>query len=257
MSDTLKALFIGDIVGDAGLSALKKDLPSLVDRLRPNLIVANGENAAEGFGLTKDKSTEIFQAGVDVITSGNHVWQKRDFWPELARNPRILRPANYPAPAVGQGLCVLEKDGFRWAIMNLQGREFLYPIDCPFQTADALLATLAPGALVFVDFHAESTEEKEALAFDLDGKIQGFVGTHTHVQTADERILPKGTAYITDLGMTGSENSIIGMKTDICVMRSKTQMPLKLEVSEERAIIHGVLIEVDPDTLKAVGITRV
>jgi 2',3'-cyclic-nucleotide 2'-phosphodiesterase len=257
MSETARAILIGDIIGVAGIRELKKSLPGLIGRFHAGLVVANGENAAAGFGLTKETADEMFAAGVDVITSGNHVWQKREFWPELEKNQRILRPANYPEPAVGHGLLRLEKDGLAWCVINLQGRENLYPIDCPFRTADRCLDEIEGDAIVLVDFHAESTEEKEALGLYLDGRVHGFVGTHTHVQTADERLLPKGTAYLSDLGMTGSLDSVIGMKTDVCISRSLTQMPLKMEVAEGPAEIRGAVIEIDTVARKAVSISRI
>jgi metallophosphoesterase (TIGR00282 family) len=263
---SLNAIMLGDIVGNSGIEALRRELPALKEKFGADLVVANGENAAAGYGLTFETADAIFRAGVDVITSGNHVWQKRDFWPALEKKERILRPANYPDKAPGTGLAVIEQERVVWAVLNLQGREQMYPIDCPFKIADKILAGLNISAqknpakdrtpLVLVDFHAETTEEKEALGLYLDGRCGCVAGTHTHVQTADERILPAGTAYITDLGMTGPRDSIIGMKTSICVDRVLTQMPLKMEVDEGPSSLNGIAICFDPQSHAALSITR-
>jgi 2',3'-cyclic-nucleotide 2'-phosphodiesterase len=252
-----KALLLGDVIGLSGILALKKRLPSLKAELGADLVLANGENAAAGFGLTTETAEEIFSAGVDVITSGNHIWQKRDFWPVLEKDARVLRPANYPPGVPGHGLWVGELSGFSWAVLNLQGREHMYPVDCPFRAADAAIQGLGLGRILIIDFHAESAEEKEALALYLDGRIGCVAGTHTHIQTADERVLPKGTAYITDLGMVGPEDSVIGMKTEICVRRSLTQVPLKMEVAEGPATICGLVVEFEAETGRAKQVTRV
>ncbi len=252
-----RALLLGDVIGVSGLEALKRRLPALRAETGARLVVVNGENAAGGFGLSVESAEAILACGVDVITSGNHVWQKRDFWPLLEKDPRILRPANYPPGCPGEGLWTGDTGGFPWAVLNLQGREQMYPIDCPFRKADEILAALAPERIVLVDFHAETTEEKEALGLYLDGRVSCVVGTHTHVQTADERILPKGTAYMTDLGMTGPPDSIIGMKTDICVRRSLTQVPYKMEVAEGPSEVRGLLVEVDPGSRRAVSVKRI
>jgi 2',3'-cyclic-nucleotide 2'-phosphodiesterase len=263
----LNAILLGDVIGASGIQALVRELPGLRKKYSADIVVANGENAAAGFGLTYETSKAILEAGVDVITSGNHVWQKREFWPILEKKTVILRPANYPDKAPGTGLAVFEKNGTAWAVLNLQGREQMGAIDCPFRTADRILAGLKITAqknpqldgtpVVIVDFHAESTEEKEALGLYLDGRCACVAGTHTHVQTADERILPGGTAYITDLGMTGPKDSIIGMNTDICVRRVLTQMPLKMEVEEGRSRIQGLAVSIDPVTHHALRVERI
>ena len=257
----VKALLIGDVVGELGLSALAKGLGSLTVELGADFVVVNGENAAGGFGLTAETLERIFQAGADVVTSGNHVWEKRDFWPTLEAEERVVRPANYPEGAPGRGFVVREKDGHKWAVVNLQGREEMTPIDCPFRAADLILAELsASGAssapLILVDFHAESTQEKEALAFHLDGKASAVVGTHTHVQTADARLLPSNTAYITDLGMTGAVDGVIGMDATICLERSRTQVPHRMECATGKAAIRGVVVACDTETRNAVSIAE-
>ncbi len=265
--ESLNAIMLGDIIGEGGIRALERDLPALRERYQADIVVANGENAAGGFGLSFETARAILAAGVDVITSGNHVWQKRDFWPILEKKERVLRPANYPDSAPGTGLALVEGSGLTWAVLNLQGREHMYPIDCPFKAADRILSGLNISAqknpkhdktpLVLVDFHAESTEEKEALGIYLDGRCGCVAGTHTHIQTTDEKILPAGTAYISDLGMTGPKNSIIGMKRDICLDRSLSQMPLKMEVDEGPANIRGIALRFDPESHRAISIERI
>ena len=198
----------------------------------------------------------MFSLGVDVITTGNHVWEKKDIDKLLNSEPRILRPENYPPGVPGAGHIVLDKGGVTWLIISLQGRERLYPIDCPFRTGKELLKK-HKGAIPVIDFHAESTDEKEALGLYLDGEASVIAGTHTHVQTADERILPKGTGYITDLGMTGPEDSVIGVRTDICLRRSLSQMPLKMETAEGEAGIRGALFEIDAVTRRALSVSRI
>lgn len=260
MAETVKVLMIGDVIGEPGMKALFAGLGELRRRLGADLVVVNGENANGGFGITKDESDRLFALGVDVVTSGNHVWEKKGATELLDSEPRLLRPANYPSGAPGSGLARLEVGGRSYAVLNLQGREGLYPIDCPFRCSESLLAKLRedhPETIVVVDIHAESNEEKEALGFWLDGKVSAVAGTHTHVQTADERILPQGTGYLTDLGMTGPTDSVIGVKTEICLRRSLTQMPIKMETAEGPAAIHGALFEIDGTTRKCLRVERV
>ncbi|HUX42615.1 MAG TPA: TIGR00282 family metallophosphoesterase [Rectinemataceae bacterium] len=248
---TVKVLMIGDVIGESGLKALFAGLGELRRRLGVDLVVANGENAAAGVGITAAEVKRLRDAGVDVITSGNHVWEKQGATELLNGEERLLRPANYPPEAPGHGLCLVEKDGYRFAVLNLQGREGMSPIDCPFRGAAAILDMVESeqaGSFVVVDFHAESNEEKEALAFHLDGRVSAFAGTHTHVQTADQRILPQGTGYLGDLGMTGPADSVIGVKIDICVRRSLTQIPIKMETAEGQATIRGALFTIDAET---------
>ncbi|GHV87671.1 2',3'-cyclic-nucleotide 2'-phosphodiesterase [Spirochaetia bacterium] len=255
-------------MGDPGLEVLEKLLPGLIREHSADFVVVNGENAADGFGLTGATLKRILDAGADVVSSGNHVWEKREFWPAMDAESRMLRPANYPAGTVGHGWYRTEKAGVSWVVINLQGREFMTPIDCPFKTFDALENSLnrapeqpLPGtAITLVDFHAESTREKEALGFYLDGRASLVAGTHTHVQTADERVLPKGTAYITDLGMTGVTGGVIGMDTQICLDRARTQILYRMEVAKPKPgqpqAVTGVVAEFDGDTGRAVSIKR-
>ncbi|MFQ3547173.1 MAG: TIGR00282 family metallophosphoesterase [Termitinemataceae bacterium] len=255
-------LMIGDVVGEPGLQAITLGLPALRSLYNADFIVVNGENAASGFGLTAEALQRILDAGADVVTTGNHIWEKRDFWPILDENPQVLRPANYPDDLPGRGLCSIEKNGLTWQVMNLQGREFMTPIDCPFKKLDSLLQTPQPepspskGCISVLDFHAESTQEKEALALYADGRISVMAGTHTHVQTADERILPRGTAYITDLGMSGVLESVIGMAIPICLERNRTQIPLKMELAQGKGRIQGICVTIDRTTKKSQAIQR-
>lgn len=257
MKDSVKALMIGDIVGNSGLRALYMNLPTLIRKNQIDFVVVNAENAASGVGLLPEIAEQIFNCGVNVITSGNHIWQKREILPILESNPHVLRPHNYPTVAKGSGFAQLEVNGIMWAVLNLQGREGMTAIDCPFKCAkDTLKRAKHANPITLVDFHAEAVDEKEALALYLDGEVSAFSGTHTHVQTADERILPKGTGYITDLGMTGPKDSVIGVKTDICVKRCLLQMPLKMETSENEAQIHGAIFTIDTKTKKTLSILR-
>jgi calcineurin-like phosphoesterase len=274
---------IGDVVGDPGLEALEARLPGLIRERAADFVVVNGENAAAGFGITGAILQRILAAGADVVTSGNHVWEKRDFWPVLETETRVLRPANYPAGTPGRGWTRLEKprdggESVSWLVVNLQGRELMNPIDCPFRCFDAIPANQRPGGLsrplcdsgeytpteperpediILVDFHAESAREKEALAYYLDGRASLVAGTHTHVQTADERILPRGTGYITDLGMSGVTGSVIGMDPNICLNRARNQVLYRMECAEGAGSIQGLLAEIDGETKKTVSIERV
>jgi 2',3'-cyclic-nucleotide 2'-phosphodiesterase len=221
-------------------------------------IVLNGENSAGGFGITPDIVREFLDLGVDVITTGNHVWDKKEIRPVLESEPRLLRPANYPPGNPGRGLAVVEVSGVRLAVLNLQGRVFMPPIDDPFRLADELLAGVRGDAqVVVVDFHAEATSEKQAMAFHLDGRVAAVVGTHTHVQTADERILPRGTAAITDLGLTGSLGGIIGMKPEISLERQLLQARgERMQPADDELHLQGVVVEVDVASGKASAIRR-
>lgn len=250
---------VGDIVGPPGLRALFALLPSFSKKHFADLVIANGENAQKGFGIGREELDLMLSSGVSIITSGNHVWERKEAAEVLASEQALLRPANYPPGLPGKGLLYHQGRDFEWVVINLQGREGLYSIDCPFRTADELIAKARrqhPSAFIVVDFHAESPEEKEALAWHLDGRVSVVAGTHTHVPTADERILPKGTAYITDLGMTGPTDSIIGVKTDICIKRSLTQIPYKMETAEGEAFMSGALFRLDPSTRTCISIER-
>jgi len=259
---------IGDVVGDPGMEVLERRLPVIIRENSADFVVVNGENAAGGFGLTSDLLKRIIAAGADIVTSGNHIWEKRDFWPTLDSEPRVLRPMNYPEGSAGKGWVKLEKPSpwgtVAWLTVNLQGRDLMKAIDCPFKAfdnLDALEATSgAEKPIILVDFHAESSREKEALAYYLDGRVSLIAGTHTHVQTADERLLPKGSAYITDLGMTGTLDGIIGMDTKICLDRARNQVLYRMEVagasSEGKTAVQGIVAEIDAESRKAVSIRR-
>lgn len=254
----MSALVLGDIVGQPGCRALYIGLKPLIRRHNADLVIVNGENAAEGLGITPQIADQLLADGVHVITSGNHVWQKREIYPMLDQNERLLRPANYPHCKVGRGYTVVDIKGTHVAVVNLQGRVRMSDIDCPFTVGKDIIRRLRDSnRVVIVDFHAEAPEEKEALAYWLDGMATAVVGTHTHVQTADERILAKGTAYITDLGMIGPQMSVIGVEPDIAIRRSTTQMPLKMPIAENPAEIHGVVLEIDTATGKAISIERI
>lgn len=259
----VRALFLGDVVGESGIAAVEAALPALARDRGADFVVVNGENAAGGFGVTESSADRLLAAGADVVTTGNHVWEKRDFWPYMDRESRLLRPANYPpstpeAPIPGRGFGLFEKNGVKWGVLNLQGRELMSPIDCPFRAGRRAVEELrSAGALVLVDFHAESTREKEALGWYLDGSVAAVVGTHTHVQSADERIQPKGSAYMTDLGMSGPLDGVIGMKANICADRNRTQIPFRMECAEGRMGLRGALVDVDASTGLAVSIERI
>jgi metallophosphoesterase (TIGR00282 family) len=258
MSTGFRVFMVGDVVGDPGCRALFALLPDLRKRLRVGFVVANAENANDGKGLTGKQADTLFASGVDVVTSGNHIWQSPSARPLLQSDKRILRPHNYPQGVAGTGLYVGSVGDIGIAVLNLQGRQGMYTIDCPFDTAASALRGLIPRASVaLVDFHAESTEEKEALGLFLDGKVTAVAGTHTHVQTADERILPGGTAYVTDLGMTGPVDSVIGVDPREAVRRHLTQLPLKLPVIDAPGAVRGAVIEADPDSGRALSIERV
>jgi metallophosphoesterase (TIGR00282 family) len=233
-------------------------LQSLIKETRADFVIANGENATDGLGISPEAAEGLFKSGVDVITSGNHIWQRKEIIPMLERDNRILRPENYPSGVPGGGLSLITKKQVPIAVINLQGRVNMYSIRCPFKVGEGLVRQLGKKTkLIVVDFHAELPEEKEALALHLDGKISALVGTHTHVQTADEKILPGGTAYITDIGMSGPVSGVIGMKRDISIKRSLMQIPYKMEVEESAAVVMGVVLTVAVDSGKALSIERV
>ena len=236
-----------------------RHLPEIVAAEDIHLAIANCENAAGGFGVTPQLADELFGYGIDVLTSGNHIWDKREIYDYLSKKPRLLRPANYPEDLPGHGVVeVRARNGVHCAVLNLQGRAHMLPIDCPFRKADALLAALGESVKVrFVDFHAELTSEKVAMGWHLDGRVSAVVGTHTHVPTADTRILPGGTAYQTDAGMTGPYRGIIGVDKDIILRKFLTQTPVKMEAARYDPELHGVIVEVDEATGRAGAIRRV
>lgn len=255
----MKILFVGDVVGRAGRQILSRTLDRLVDQYAVDFVVVNGENAAGGFGLTDDVVREFRKLGVHAITSGNHIWDKREFAAALDRYDDVLRPGNYPQGAPGRGLGLYETNvGAKVAVINLEGRVFMSALDCPFRTADAYLEKLPEDvSAILVDFHAEATSEKMALAHYLDGRVSAVVGTHTHVPTADEHILPGGTGYQTDVGMTGSRDSVIGIRKEIAVEKFVTQLPARFEVAKKNPVLCAVLIDVDESTGRTRHIERV
>ena len=257
MPDKLGFLFIGDIIGHPGRRALRKFLPRLRERYSPDFIVANGENSAGGVGITEEVGAELLGL-VDVLTSGNHVWDKKEALPYLERQPRLLRPANYPPLNPGRGSYILESPrGWKAGVLNLQGRVFMEALDCPFRVADSEVAKLrAVTPIIVVDFHAEATSEKQALGWYLDGKVSALIGTHTHVPTADERILPRGTACITDVGMVGGYRSVIGLRPEQAVARFLTARPQRFEPEKEGLVLSAVFIEVNAVTGRALSIRR-
>jgi len=258
MADILRVLAIGDVVGQPGLRALFAGLGDLVHRPGADLVVANAENAADGFGLDPPAAERLFACGIHVLTSGNHIWQRREIWPILDARPELLRPENYPPGVPGHGHCTVTVKDTPVAVLNLEGRVNLSPLRDPLAVARSVLRQArGKSRVAVVDFHAESVEEKEALAMWLDGEAAVIFGTHTHVQTADERILPKGTAYITDVAMTGPVEGVIGMRRDTAIHRSLSQMPLKMTVQEGPAEIQGCLVTVDTRTGRATAIERI
>ncbi|HWU38552.1 MAG TPA: TIGR00282 family metallophosphoesterase [Candidatus Acidoferrum sp.] len=244
----MRILFIGDIVGQPGRQMVARHLKALVAEHGAEVVLANAENAAGGFGITPSVGEELLGLGIDLLTTGNHVWDKKEAEGYLAKESRILRPANYPEETPGVGVQILRKNGWMLGVLNLQGRAFLPSIDCPFKAADRELLQLQQVTdSILVDFHAEATAEKQAFARYLDGRVSAVVGTHTHVQTADEQILPGRTAYVTDVGMTGPRNSVIGIKPEEAIQRFVTQMPRKFTVPHGPTQLCAVVIDVGED----------
>ncbi len=248
----MRVLAIGDIVGRAGRQALTALLPDLRTLHEVDYVIANGENAAAGKGITPRIAQELFAAGVDVITGGNHTFAVKEIEAVIDHEPRLLRPANYPVAAPGHGMVTVG----RLTVINLIGRTFMQPVDCPFRTVDTLLETVPAGTVVVVDMHAEATSEKVAMGWYLDGRVAAVVGTHTHVPTADARLLPRATAVVTDLGMTGAVDSIIGDDVAAVLRRFLTAMPTRLTPAEGRTVIGSVLIEIDEGSGRATDIRR-
>lgn len=252
----MRILFIGDIVGQPGRQMVARHLKALVAKQEAEMVLANAENAAGGFGITASVGEELLGLGIDLLTSGNHVWDKKEAEGYLVKESRVLRPANYPEETPGVGVHILRKDGRMLGVLNLQGRAFLPSIDCPFKTADRELVQLCQVTdTILVDFHAEATAEKQAFGWYLDGRVSAVIGTHTHVQTADEQILPGRTAYITDVGMTGPRNSVIGIKPEDAIQRFLTQMPRKFTLAHGPTQLSAVVVDVG-DNGRARRITR-
>ncbi|MCX7725153.1 MAG: TIGR00282 family metallophosphoesterase [Thermodesulfovibrio sp.] len=258
-SHTVNILFIGDIVGKSGRNIVKVLLPKLVEKYEVDLVIANGENAAGGFGITEKVAQELFSYGIDIITTGNHVWDKKEAVSYIAKESRILRPLNYPEGVPGVGSIIVKtKKNNLVAVLNVSGRVFMNLLDCPFKVTKREIERIKKETeIIFIDFHAEATSEKIAFALYFDGKVSAVVGTHTHVQTADERILPKGTAYITDVGMTGPENSVIGFRETEVIEKFLTQMPKKFDVPSTSSILSAVYVEIDSSNGLARKIERI
>jgi metallophosphoesterase (TIGR00282 family) len=254
----MNILFVGDIFGHAGRRMVSQHLPGIVQAFSIDLTIANGENAAGGFGITPAVADELLGMGIQVLTSGNHVWDKREIQDYLNRETRLLRPANYVSDLPGQGLLVVRAaNGVECAVMNLQGRTYMPNTDCPFRKADQLIDSLDPGIKVrFVDFHAEVTSEKMAMGWYLNGRVSAVIGTHTHIATADTRILSGGTAYQTDAGMTGPYDSIIGVDKQIGLRRFLTGLPARMEAARGGPELHSVVLEVDEQTGRTISIRR-
>ncbi len=255
----MKILLIGDIIGRPGRVIVQRELMPLREQYAVDLVVANCENAAGGAGITPATADELFRAGVDVLTSGNHVWRKREAFELLKLEPRLIRPANYPNGAPGTGSTIVETlSGQKVGVLNIMGRVFMEPLDCPFRTAEREIARLTlVTPVIVVDMHAEATSEKVAIGWFLDGKVSCVFGTHTHIPTADERILPQGTAFITDAGMTGPYDSVIGRRVDQILERFLSNLPVRSDVAENNVQLRGVLVEVDPATGKARSVERI
>lgn len=254
----MKIMLVGDVIGNPGRHAFREHTPRLRKEHGIDVVIVNGENSAGGKGITRKSLDELYQGGADVITSGNHVWDKKDVLEFIDTEPFLLRPANYPGGVPGKGCCVYPFRAKNIGVMNLSGRVFMPQLDCPFQKVEELLRELKSSCdVLLLDFHAEATSEKAAMAWYLDGRVNGVVGTHTHIQTADERILPGGTAFITDLGMVGPVNSILGVQTDIIIRKFTDAMPVRFELASGPNVYSALVIEIDDDTNRTVGLERI
>jgi metallophosphoesterase (TIGR00282 family) len=254
----MKLLFIGDVVGSPGRKMIEQYLPKLKAKHKPNVIIINGENAAGGKGITEKIYRGFIELGAHAVTLGNHAWDNREIFEFIEDAKVLVRPANFPEEAPGKGIVYVQVDGVEVAVINLQGRTFLPAIDCPFKKADALIAEASQRTpIIFVDFHAEATSEKQAMGWYLDGRVSAVVGTHTHVQTADNRILPKGTAYITDVGMTGPYDGILGVEREAVLKKFLTALPVRFEVTAGRSQLNGVIIDIDSKSGRAKAIERI
>jgi metallophosphoesterase (TIGR00282 family) len=255
----MRILFIGDIVGKPGRQAVEGILEKLISDYGIEFTIANGENAAGGMGITPPIAIDILDLGVDVLTSGNHIWAKKEIIPFLDEESRILRPANYPAQVPGRGAGIYQlSNGKKVGVLNLEGRVFMKNLDCPFRVGEKEIEILRQQTnIIIVDFHAEATSEKMAMGWFLNGKVSAILGTHTHVQTSDERILNEGTAYITDVGMTGPLASVIGIRKQVALERLLTQIPWKFDVATEEIELQGVVVEIDSNTGKSKDIKRI
>jgi len=253
----MNILMVGDVYGEPGRAAIGKLLPRLRQQHAIDLAVVNVENAAGGFGITPPIARTLLDQGVDVMTSGNHIWDKKEIVEYIARENLLLRPANFPVGTPGSGFITVKAGPHRVAVLNLMGRVFMHAIDCPFRKADEVIPELRRETpVILVDMHAEATSESIAMGWYLDGRVSAVIGTHRHVQTADERVLPGGTAYITDIGLTGPTDGVIGVDREQIIHRFLTQMPIRFETAKGPAKLHGVVIVVDPETGRASDIRR-
>ncbi|MEO0086990.1 MAG: TIGR00282 family metallophosphoesterase [candidate division WOR-3 bacterium] len=252
-----KIIFLGDICGEAGRKAVIQGIKTLKNKYQPDFIIVNGENSAGGFGITPKIAEELFSLGVDCITLGDHAFDRKEIISYLEKEKNIIRPLNYPLGTPGKGICIKEKNNGLFIVINLVGRVFMKPVDCPFRRIDEELAKIDKEGVIIVDFHAEATAEKQAMGYFLDGRVSAVLGTHTHIPTADEKILPKGTAYITDVGMCGAINSVLGMKIEDSLKRLLYGINYRLNPANSNFQIEGVLIEIDLSTYKAIRIERI
>lgn len=254
----MRIMLVGDVIGRPGRRTFQNYTPKLREEKNIDVVIVNGENSAGGKGFTRKALDELYRAGADIVTSGNHVWDKKDVLSFIDDEPFLIRPANYPEGTPGKGWCSYPFKAKNIGVMNLSGRAFMPPLDCPFQKVEELLREMKQECdIIFLDFHAETTSEKMAMGFYLDGRVNGVVGTHTHVQTADERLLPKGTAYITDLGMVGPSDSVLGVKTDIILRKFTTAMPVRFDLAEGPCIYCAVIVEIDDATNRTKSIERI
>ena len=255
----MRVMLVGDVIGRPGRRAFRKYVQQLRREKAIDVVIANGENSAAGKGLTRTSLDELYSGGADIVTTGNHVWDKKDVLEFIDQEPFLIRPANYPDGTPGKGYCLYPFKAKTIGVMNLSGRSFMPALDCPFHKVDALLREIQKQCdIIFLDFHAETTSEKMAMGWYLDGRVNGVVGTHTHIQTADERILPRGTAYITDLGMVGPWNSVLGVQTDKIIYKFTTGMPVRFEVEAEGPqVFSAVIVEIDDKSNQTLGIERI
>lgn len=255
----MKILFIGDVVGSPGRDMVQEYLPRLKEKYRPNMTIINGENAASGKGITEKIYKQFLEWGAQVITMGNHTWDKKEIFEFIDEAKYMIRPANFPENNPGKGIVYININGTEVAVINLQGRTFLSAIDDPFQKADLLIEEAKKRTnLIFVDFHGEATSEKQAMGWYLDGRVSAVVGTHTHTQTADERILPSGTAYISDVGMTGPYDGILGVDREAVLKRFLTSLPVRFEITKTgRTQLNGIVVTIDNNSGKATKIERI
>ncbi len=254
----MKILIVGDVVGRPGRKAFKKYTKELREKNNIDVVIVNGENSAAGKGVSRKSLDELYAGGADIVTSGNHIWDKREVYEVIDTDPYLVRPANYPEGAPGKGWCLYPLKAKNLAVINMSGRAFMPEMDCPFQKIEDVLSEIGSQAdIKILDFHAETTSEKMAMGFYLDGRVQVVVGTHTHIQTADERILPEGTAYITDLGMVGPWNSVLGVKSDIIIKKFITCMPARFDLADGPAVYSAIVVEIDDASNKPVGVERI